>query len=469
MSAPTSSGAGRRRTSVTGGRLNPLVLLAVLIPVLTLLVTFGLRQPQVSVRTVEPESAPLSRADRGCPAGPRDRGQVLLASTRQDAGGEIELRAVGREDADPQSLAVSAGSVAVVEDGEAVLVTGRADLAPGLLAARVAAGRLAAVVCPPPSAEAWFTGLGARAEHASVIELQNPDVGAAVVDISFFSRQGPAEVPELLGVRVPGRSTYVVDLAATVPRRGDLAIRLAVTRGRLSATVLDRYARIGSGTQTSDWLAPQPEPSGEITLLGLPEGRGTRTLSLTNPGADQARVTLRLVTPDSTFAPADLKEVRVRPGSLVNVHLDKILAREVRRGAVGIRVEASQPVTAALTSLVDDDLVVAADAPGITGTAAVVLPPGSATVVLAGATTTGLATVTFVKADGTSLRDKSIEVVPGKAFTVTVPARAALVRLTLERTTANAVVLVEDNGAVVVPFLAPDEVGLVPAVRPADR
>jgi hypothetical protein len=37
------------------------------------------------------------------------------------------------------------------------------------------------------------------------------------------------------------------------------------------------------------------------------------------------------------------------------------------------------------------------------------------------------------------------------------------------RTSVSAAVLVEGDGAVVLPFLSPAEVGLVPAVRPADR
>ncbi len=348
-------------------------------------------------------------------------------------------------------------------------MTGRDELAPGLLATRLASGRLAGVVCPAPAPETWFTGLGARAEHASVLELQNPDVGAAVVDVSVLTRQGPADVPELLGVRVPGRTTYVVDLAQQVPRRGDVGIHLSVTRGRLSATVRDRFARIGSGSRSVDWLAPQAEPAARALLLGLPGGRGTRTLTLTNPGEDQARVSLKLVTEESTFAPADLKQVQVRPGSLVNVHLDKILAREVRRGTVGVQVEASQPVTATLTSLVGGDLAVAQNAPATGDSASVLLPSGDRTVLLAGATTTGLATLTFRGADGDAQGEEQVEVTPGRAFAVEVPRRAVVATLVVARTTLSAAVLVEGEGAVVLPFLSPAEVGLVPAVRPADR
>lgn len=459
--------AGRRRTNRARG-LHPLLVLAVLVPVLTALVALGLQQPQAVTEPGPPADAPLTRADRGCPRAPA-QGRLLVANARAEAAGEVELRRLDEEEVEPEALPLAAGETATVRDGGATLVTGRDELAPGLLATRLASGRLAGVVCPAPVPETWFTGLGARAEHASVLELQNPDVGAAVVDISMSTRQGPADVPELLGVRVPGRTTYVVDLAKQVPRRGDVGLHLSVTRGRLSATVRDRFARIGSGSRSVDWLAPQSEPSPEAMLLGLPAGRGTRTLTLTNPGDDQARVTLTLVTEDSTFAPADLEQVQVRPGSLVNVHLDRILAREVRKGAIGVQVEASQPVTASLTSLVGGDLAVSQDAPPTDDSASVLLPSGDRTVLLAGATTTGLATLTFRASDGEEVGQERVEVTPGRAFVVEVPRRAVAAGLAVARTSVSAAVIVEGDGAVVLPFLSPAEVGLVPAVRPGDR
>ncbi len=458
---------GRRRTDRARG-LHPLLVLAVLVPALTAVVALGLRQPEVVAEPGGPADAPLTRADRGCPRAPA-QGRLLIANARPEAAGEVELRRLDDEEVEPGSLPLAAGETATVRDGEATLVTGRDALAPGLLVTRLASGRLAGVVCPAPLPETWFTGLGARAEHASVLELQNPDVGAAVVDVSFLTRRGPADVPDLLGVRVPGRTTYVVDLAKQVPRRGDVGVHLSVTRGRLSATVRDRFTRIGSGSRSVDWLAPQAEPTAQALLLGLPGGRGARTLTLTNPGEDQARVSLKLVTEESSFAPADLKQVQVRPGSLVNVTLDKILAREVRKGTVGVQVEASQPVTATLTSLVLGDLAVAQDAPPTSGSASVLLPSGDRTVLLAGATTTGLATLTFRDVDGDAVGEEQVEVTPGRAFAVDVPRRAVVATLAVARTTVSAAVLVEGNGAVVLPFLSPAEVGLVPAVRPADR
>lgn len=475
MSAASPSGVpagGRRRESPARGGLHPLVVLAVLIPLVTGALALGLRQPTASTSVAPPEEAPLTRADRGCPGSPQEGGTVLVADAGTDASGEVELRAVADQDSEPQPLAVAAGATASAADDGPLVVTGREELAPGLLATRTAGGAQAATVCPAPGPETWFAGLGARAEHSSTIELANPDVGAAVVDIDVFTRQGPADVPELRGLRVPGHSSYVIDLAQTAPRRGDLAIRLSVTRGRLAATVRDRIDRLGSDAPTEDWLAPQAEPATVTTLLGLPGGRGPRTLAIANPGVDQARVTLKLVSAESTFAPADLDEVRVRPGSLVDVRLGPVILREVRRGAVGVLVESSEPVVSGLAGVVGGDLVVT-PAVSPAASASAVLPDGKATVVLAGASTSGLATVSFREADGSPLDDEQVEVTPGRAFSVRVPASAAFVTVTVERTTLAAAVTLEGDqereGHVVLALTTPDVVGLVPAVRPADR
>jgi Family of unknown function (DUF5719) len=467
MTETPVSRAGRRRTAPRRG-LNPLLLVAVLVPVLTALVALGLHQPQVATGMTPPVEAPLTRADRGCPATPDDRGEVMVASARPDVAGEVSLRVLDDDDAESESLAVPAGGTGEVSDPGAVRVTGRDQLAPGLMATRVVPGRLAAVACPGPSVDTWFSGLGGRAEHASVIELQNPDLGASVVDIEIYAHRGQLDVPELLGIRVPGRSAYVVDLAEAVPRRRDVAAHVVVSRGRLSATVRDRFAQIG-GSRTEDWLPGQEQATTSQLLLGLPPGSGTRQLTLFNTSADQARVSLKLVSDKSTFSPSGAKEIQVRPQSLVQLRLTEVLDREVRRGTVGVLVEATSPVVATLSSRVDDDLAFAQAASATSGAASVVLPPGDRTVVIAGATTTGLATVTFRAANGRSLREERVELTSGRSFSVTVPGRAAVADIEIDRTTASAVVVaVDDRGSVVLPFTSPPEVGLVPSVRRAD-
>ena len=97
------------------------------------------------------------------------------------------------------------------------------------------------------------------------------------------------------------------------------------------------------------------------------------------------------------------------------------------------------------------------------------LPPGDRTVLVAGATAPGVVTVTFRDASGGELDQQQVEVSPDQALQVKVPGKAVIATLGVARTSVVAAVLVDGDGALVLPFEAPAEVGLVPAVRPADR
>ena len=67
-----------------------------------------------------------------------------------------------------------------------------------------------------------------------------------------------------------------------------------------------RRARVPA-RPVQDWLPPQAEPATTNLLLGLARGAGERTLVLANPGADEVRATITVVTP--TLG------VRARPAS----------------------------------------------------------------------------------------------------------------------------------------------------------
>jgi hypothetical protein len=90
-------------------------------------------------------------------------------------------------------------------------------------------------------------------------------------------------------------------------------------------------------------------------------------------------------------------------------------------------------------------------------------------VVLADASGSGLATVVSRDAKGAKLSQEQVEVTRGRAFTVELPRAAALVVVTVERTSLLAAVLASGTGAVVVPFQEPEQFGLVPEVAPAGR
>jgi hypothetical protein len=283
------------------------------------------------------------------------------------------------------------------------------------------------------------------------------------------------EAPKLQGVSVPGGSSVRLDIGKLVPRTDELALEVVTARGRIGATVLDRLDRVGSGPASQDWMAGQAEPAENNVLLGLAPGSGRRTLLIANPGTDEVRADLRIVDAESVFAPDGVNEIRVPPQSVVRIPVTAVVDQAVGQGAIGLSVTASGPVTASVRSLVARDLSLAGTSASFDTQATVLLPAapdkgrGKAErqVVLAAATAAGTVTVLARSADGSTLKETSAEVVPGRGAVVKVPPGTRLLSVTPSRTSINGSVLTSSSsGASVLPLTVPVSNGLVPHVRP---
>jgi len=457
---------GRRRAAPVPRR-RPLAALVVLLPAAVVLLALLVDPDPASVPAAQPPTTqPVTSAVVVCPSGPA--GSAVAGSLTGESG-SVDA-SVGGDDAEPVEL--GAKQAAAVDAGDTwFAVTGRDALAPLLMAGRFATPA-AAADCREPVFDQWFTGVGAGATHASVLELVNPDRGRAVVDVEVFGRDGRVEAPDLLGLAVPGGDVERVDLAATLPRGDDLALRVRVVRGRASAHLTDSYDRIGSGDRSTDWLPGQAAPATTHRLLGLPAGEGRRVLVLANPGDDEGRATVRLVTGEYTFAPDGVEEVRLPPQSVTRVTLGPALqgalgGRPADR-ALGVEVETSVPTTADLYQVVDDDLVHASSPPVLAGRAGALLPGGPQTLLLAGATDAGEVTVTLHDEDGEQLEEQQVPLAPGRGTSLDLPARARLVTVVpAVGVSVQAAVLTGDRrGSAVVVVREPVDSRLVPGVRP---
>lgn len=412
----------------------------------------------------EPVRSALSSASVVCPSPVGDGGSVG-AATLTDADGEL-LAGLGQ---DVEPVAVAPSAVSEVPAGSApVVVTGVDELAPSLVAGRSTDTPLAATDCRPPSAEQWFTGLGSGATHSSVIELVNPNAGRAVGDIRLWSQAGPLDVPELLGISVPGGEAVAVDLADVVPRRGELMAQVTTSRGRLAVDAQDSVDELGTGLRTTDWLVPQPAPTTSNLLLGVARGAGDRLLVLGNAGDDEVRATIKIVTPRAVFTPTDLEPVAVPPGTTKPVTLTTLLDEAAAQGAIGILVESTGPLTANLRQTAGADLSEVAPAGPIASRTAAVVPPGKARLLLAGAEGVGVVEVVALDAQGKELATERVELTADTGATVALPAGTALVTMTPERTAVRAALLVlgARSGAAVLTVRELQVDGLVPDVRP---
>jgi len=452
--------SGRR--TAAGRRVSPTGVLALLLPLLVV-GALALVQPD-PVRTTEQaaEAVPVDEADLVCPPAMGPGAATAVAPAGDLNGGEATAGTRGRE----EGVDLASDTVTTLPDTRtATFVRASGRVSSQLLAARFQPKGLSATDCVLPRPTYWFTGLGADADHASVLQLSNPDAGPAVADVTVLGRTGVIDVPELRGLTVQGGRTVEVDLAQEVPTREELALEVVVSRGRLGASVADSIPPLGSRRLTRDWLPDSGEPATEQLLLGLVEGEGTDTLNLANPGDDEVRTEIRFVTADASFVPEGLDDVAVAPGAVESVPLTQQLRSQVESGVLGIELRSSGPVTAGLASVVDGDRVLAPVADRVSEPITSLVPPADSTLVLAGAEGAGVATVAAYDR-GKLLTEKRVELTEGSGGRVDLPRRTTLVRVTPRRTAVAASLVSTGDGATVLPLQQLVRTALVPDVRP---
>ncbi|MFT4286777.1 DUF5719 family protein [Nocardioides sp.] len=455
MSTPTP---GRRAATRPRRRLDVTTLLALALPLVVAAVLAVVRPDTAGVAQHAPRSVALDRLTLACPSAldGKEAAQTELGVTAPAAGSVT----VG-------DTAVEVGADAVTSapaPNAPTAVTGTGDEAVGLVAALWSTSPATGYDCAPPLADQWFTGVGAGPTHASVLELVNPHPGPAVVDVDVLTDTGPLEVDDLRGITVNGHDSRQIDLSQVVPRDGVMALHAVVARGQVGIAVRDRGERLTGGVSTEDWLPAQAAPATTDLMLGVQPGSGRHTLAIANGGDDQVSASLKLVTADSEFAPADTDPIDVPPHSIVSVVLDEVLGDPVAQDAVGLEVDASGPVTTALRSVVDGDLSILVPGGTVTGETTAIVPAGAKRLILAGADAVGVATVTARDATGASLGEERVSLAPDKAGLYDIPEGAASVEVSPARTGLQGAVLATDGGSAVVRLRELPRTTPVPAV-----
>ncbi len=443
-------------------RLNITAVLAVLLPALTVGALSLVQHPDATVEEHPPSESSLDLATLACPRAITKTKQLLVASAG-GADGSVDISSVSANGS-TDSVDVPSDDLAAASPGRGpATVRGLDDMAPALSAARVDDGP-AVAPCVTPRPQQWFTGLGAGARHSTVLELVNPDPGPAIADISLTGARGPIDAPSLRGITVPGGRSLRLDLAQETPLRGELSAHVVVSRGRLGVFAVDTVDELGRGDAGVDWLAPQ-EPATDLLLLGLPSGAGSRSVVLANDGDDEVRAVVRVVTGDSSFRPQGLEDVRVPPHAVTHVPMGSILGKAVRDGAVGVQIEATQPVTATLRSFVSGDLSHAVPLTTFGEETQAILPRGRSTVVLNARSVTSAEIVAFKRGGGQKVT--AVDLSPGRTTSVRLPREAVLVRVTPSSSDVRGAVVTVRGGAAVTGLRDLVRTGLVPDLRPA--
>ncbi len=452
-------------------RLDATTVLAVVIPLLTVGLLALVRIPPVHDTDQAPSLTHLTNALVVCPSARKGSADAAV-STASGSSGNVSVVAAG----EAQTVAVSTGASSPVDSPDALVVRGADQLAPGLVGLRSGVAPLSALACTVPSPEQWFTGMGARADHDSVIELVNPDAGPAVADVTLYGSH-EFSTRRLRGILIPGHKTITLDLGAVIPRRTLFTAHVVVSRGRLAVDVLDASTDLATHRTLREWLPRQLAPALSNELLGLPTGGGQRTLQLANAGDSVALAQVKVVTGDTSFAPDGLAPVSVPPGSTVRVPLTAVLARALKDGALGVSVAADQPITASLLTSLAKDRVLTVPADDVKAEAATLLPvvtgPGARKTrlsarLLLSADAAGSADVTAYDASGKQLLRKTFASQQGHTVSVDLPRGTAFVHVVPQGTPVRGAVLVSGDtaGATVIPLTELLTKGLVPQISP---
>jgi hypothetical protein len=450
-------------------RLDATTVLAVVLPLATVGVLAQVRQPPTHTTEQPPVLTQLTRSLVVCPGAAPGSPDAAVSTTNGSSG-----RVTVVSGATARDVVLRPWASTPVPGTGTLSIKASDALAPGLLAVRSGTTPVTGLDCANPASDQWFTGIGARPEHDSVIELTNPDSGPAVADISFLAHR-TFSVRRLRGITIPGHRTLTFDLGKVVPRRPLLTAHVVVSRGRLAVGVLDTSTDLTTRDVRREWLPSQLAPEQDSMLLGLPTGAGPRTLQLANPTTDVVRAQVRIVTGDTSFVPAGLKPQTIAPGATVSLSLTSELRKALGDGAVGIAVQATAPITTSLrTSLHQDRVLTVPDDP-FAHEAATLLPvvtgngaklhQTTARVLLA-ADAAGSVTVTAYDASGTRVLHRTIGTQKGRTASIALPKGAALVDVVPQRTNVTGSVLVNGDGASVLPLHELLVKGLVPQISP---
>jgi len=264
----------------------------------------------------------------------------------------------------------------------AIRAYGEGSLAPGLVAnqwGRDPSGQgrgMASTACAPAASEFWFVGGGAIAGRKTRVLLVNPDETAAVVDVIIHGPEGIIDAPAGRGLVVPPLDRITVQLDVLAPGVAATAFHVLARTGRIGASVDDEQ-RSGLQSIGTDWIPPAALPAKKVYVPGVINGLGPRVLSIVSTTENDANVTLRVISPEGTFEPAQSNAFTVTAGAVVTTDMTPALP-QTPDGSLPVTLEltSDQPIVAGMRQFfggnrVQDETAFSAGAQPIYGPAAV--------------------------------------------------------------------------------------------------
>jgi hypothetical protein len=235
---------------------------------------------------------------------------------------------------------------------------------------------MASTACAPAASEFWFVGGGAVAGRKTRVLLVNPDDTAANVDVIIHGPDGITDAPAGRGLIVPSLDRITVQLDVLAPGVNATAFHIIARAGRIGASVDDKQ-RSGLASVGTDWIPQSAPPAQKVFVPGIISGIGARVLSIVSTGDSDANVTLRVISSEGAYEPADRNSFTVTAGAVLTVDMAPALP-QTPDGALPSTLEltSDQPIVVGMRQFfggkrVQDETAFSAGAQPFSGPAAV--------------------------------------------------------------------------------------------------
>ena len=298
-------------------------------------------------QALRPQQAAVVGASVVCP----DAADTIAAGAVGSGPGSLTTR---RLDGPPSTQPITSAGAVVVGTGRGgpLVLAARGAVAAGLAVEQLTGtpDGLTGLRCGSPSTSTWFVGGATTVGNATELVLVNADDRSALVEVTVWSATGPADRRPGRGIVVPASSHLRLPMDSLAPDRGLLALHVQASRGRVAAALV--HVRLDGRTPLgTDWVPPTGPPAREVVVPGLPAGSGRRVVVVTNPGPDDAVVSIELATGDGRLVPPGLAAVPVPAGTSVGRDVSAQLAQT----PAAVRVVSDGPPVLA-AGFVDDVL-----------------------------------------------------------------------------------------------------------------
>lgn len=264
-------------------------------------------------------------------------------SIRLAVGGAGGVAPLGR----PEAVA-RAEPGAVPVPGPSIVTGAAADLATVVGTGTGAQRGVAAAGCVPARGSQWLVGVRVGQDASAEVLLLNPDAADAAVDLTLIGPGGPLVTPGGRGLIISAHGSRSVPLAPLVggsalPKDAALAVRVETSQGRVAAFAV-QHGWSGTSPAGVDWIGAAADPARTSVVPAVPGGKGERLLVVTNPNDRIASVDIGAMGVAGTAARVGADHLDVPANATRTLVLTSALGGD----AVGLLLNASQPVTAAV-------------------------------------------------------------------------------------------------------------------------